>query len=98
MLRLSENATAALDNVRAAQGLPESYGVRLSGGQQPDGNLIVNLDFVETPQEADQVIEQPGADVYVAPEIAGPLSSALMDVRAADEGLELVLREQDPQA
>ena len=35
MLRVSENAAAALANARAAEGLPESYGVRLSGKQEP---------------------------------------------------------------
>ena len=97
MLRLSENAAAALENARAAGGVPESYGVRLSGGQEPDGDIVVNLAFVPAPEPADQVTEQSGTDVYVAPEVAAPLSRAVMDVRDDDgAGLHLVFREQRP--
>lgn len=97
MLLLSENAAAALENVRTAQGVPESYGVRLSGGQEPSGDITINLAFVEAPAEADQVTEQSGLDVYVAPEVSGPLSTAVMDVQDSDEGLHLVFRPQDAQ-
>lgn len=97
MLRLSENAAAALENVRVAEGVPESYGVRLSGGQEPDGNIVINVAFVETPEDADQVTEQSGTEVYIAPEVADPLSTAMMDVQAADDGLQLVFRSQDRQ-
>lgn len=96
MLRLSENAAAVLENVRAAEGVPESYGVRLSGGQEPDGSIMISLAFIESPEEADQVTEQSGTDVYVAAEVAEPLSTAVMDVQDGDAGPQLVFREQHP--
>lgn len=94
MLRVSENAAAALENVRSTEGIPEPYGVRVSGGQQPSGGIVIHLDFVETPEDADQVIEQSGTEVYVAPEVAEPLSTAVMDVRQGEAGLELIFRPQ----
>ena len=97
MLRLSDNAVAALENARAAGGVPDSYGLRLSGNQEPDGHVVVNLAFVEGPDATDQVTEQSGTEVYVAPEVADPLSTAVLDVLADDEaGLQLVFRDQQP--
>ena len=97
MLRVSENASAVLENVRSAEGVPESYGVRLSGGQNPKGEVEISVAFAEAPQEADQIIEQSGTDVYVAPEVATPLSTAVMDVQDTDAGLQLVFRPQAAQ-
>lgn len=97
MLRVSENAAAALENVRSAEGVPESYGVRLSGDQNPTGDIAISLAFVQAPEAADQVTEQSGTDVYVAPEVAEPLSKAVMDVQDSDAGLQLVFRPQSTQ-
>lgn len=97
MLRVSENAAAALENVRSAEGIPESYGVRLSGGQQPSGDVVIDVAFVEAGEDTDQVTEQSGTDVYVAPELAEPLSTAVMDVQDSETGLQLVFRPQSPE-
>jgi len=94
MLQLSENAAAALENIRRLEGIPESHGTRLTGGQQPDGEIEVRLEFVETPAETDQVAEQAGTEVFVDPEVATPLSGAVMDVQDSEEGLSFVFRPQ----
>lgn len=94
MLRVSENAAAALESIRRIEGIPESHGTRLTGGQQPSGDVVVRLEFVETPEEADQVTEQAGTEVYVYPEVAGPLAEAVMDVQDSDDGLSFVFRPQ----
>jgi Fe-S cluster assembly iron-binding protein IscA len=96
MLHVSENAAAALENLRASEGIPETYGVRLSGAEESDGNIVINLAFVEQADDADQVTEQSGTEVYVAPEVAAPLSTAVMDVQASDDGLQLVFRSKAP--
>lgn len=98
MLHVSENAAAALENLRASEGVPESYGVRLSGIHESDGNIMIDLAFVEQAEEADEVAEQSGTEVYIAPEVARPLSTAVMDVQAGDAGLQLVFHSQDPGA
>ncbi len=94
MLKLSENAAAALENIRRIEGIPESHGIRLTGGQQPTGDVEVRLEFVEAPPEDDQVTEQAGIEVYVDPEVADPLSDAVMDVQDTAEGLSFVFRPQ----
>ncbi len=94
MLEVSEKAAAALEDVRRNEGIPDSHGTRLTVGQQPGGDLVVRLEFVETPDEADQVTEQSGTEVYIDPELAEPLSSAVMDVTRGDEGVSFVFRPQ----
>lgn len=96
MLKLSENAAAALENLREAEGVPESHGARLTGGEQPGGDIVVRLEFVESPQEADEVAEQAGTEVFVAPEVAEPLSDVVMDVEDSDQGLSFVFIPQAP--
>jgi Fe-S cluster assembly iron-binding protein IscA len=95
MLELTESAAAALDSLRRNEGIPESHGTRLTGGLRPEGNLEVRLEFVETPDEADQITEQSGTEMYIDPEVAEPLSSAVMDVSRGDEGLSFVFRPKE---
>ena len=90
MLELTESAAAALDSIRRNEGIPESQSTRLTGGLRPGGDLEVRLEFVETPDEADQVTQQAGTEMYIDPEVAEPLSSAVMDVSRSDEGMSFV--------
>ena len=94
MLQLTESAAAALESIRRIEEIPDSHGTRLTGGPQPDGDLAVRLEFVEGPAEGDQVTAQGGTEVYVDPEVAEPLSEAVMDVRDDESGLAFVFRRQ----
>lgn len=95
MLELTESAAAALDSIRRNEGIPESHGTRLTGDRRPGGDLEVRLEFVETPDEADQVTEQSGTEMYIDPEVAEPLSSAVMDISRDDEGMSFIFRPKD---
>jgi Fe-S cluster assembly iron-binding protein IscA len=96
VLKLSENAAAALETIRQNRGIPEDHGTRLTGDQQPSGDLAVRLEFVEEVPEGDQVAEQAGTEVHVDPEIAEPLAEVVMDVEQSGEGLAFVFRPQVP--
>lgn len=80
MLKLSDNAAAALEELRQAEGIPESHDARLTGGPQPDGEIAVRLEFVESRDDADQVTAQAGTEVLVDPLLAEPLSDVMLDV------------------
>jgi Fe-S cluster assembly iron-binding protein IscA len=97
VLQVTENAAAALESIRQMEGIPESHGTRLTGGPQPDGDIAVRLEFVESPVETDQVTKQGETEVYVDPEVAQPLAEAVMDVQDSEEGLAFVFRPQMPQ-
>ena len=95
MLQLSETAASRIDEVRQEQGLPETFGVRVSGAAAPDGRVALQVAFSEGPVEGDQIAEQHGTRLFVAAEVAEPLDEVELDVEGeAAEGVQLVLRPQ----
>src|SRR5690606_9170346 len=63
MLQLSENAAAALETIRASEGIPETHDTRLTAERGPTGDLAVRLEFVENALPEDGVAEQGGTQV-----------------------------------
>jgi Fe-S cluster assembly iron-binding protein IscA len=94
MLQVTDTAAAVLREAREAQDLPDSFGVRISGQPTPTGEMTVALAFSEGPGDNDQVTEQEGTQVFVAPEVAEPLSEAVIDVEDTAEGPQLSIRVQ----
>ena len=94
-MEMSENAAAALESIRESQGIPEDSGARLTADQGPSGGLALRLEFVPGASEDDQVVEQSGTEVYLAPEVVEPLEDAVMDVRDSEDGLAFVFRTRD---
>ena len=93
MLQVSDSAAAVLQQARSAQELPETYGVRVSG--QTNGDMLeVSLAFAEEPLPDDEVMEQAGTQVFVAPEVAEPLTAAVLEVEDTPEGQRLAIRPQ----
>jgi iron-sulfur cluster assembly protein len=80
MLQCTPAAAATLDQVREEQGLPDTVGLRVYPAQSPDGQATLGLGFTEEPQAGDQVGEQHGTRLFVAPEIADQLSDMALDV------------------
>ena len=50
------------------------------------------------PEPGDATTEATNLDVFVAPELAGPLDSAVLDVEPTPEGPEIILRERSDQS
>lgn len=95
MLQLTHAAAAQVAEARQAQGLPETVGIRVFGESRSEGEMAVALTFAEVPAEDDQVTERDGTRMFVAPEVAEPLSSAALDVEPTPQGAKLVLTPQD---
>lgn len=98
MLKVTENAAAALESIRHREGIPEDQDIRLTADPQPTGDVGVRLEFVETVGDEDEVAKKAGTEVYVDPAIAEPLTDTVMDVQDSDEGLAFVFRPQAPEA
>lgn len=79
MLQCTPAAAQTLVNVREQQGLPDTVGVRLFPAQTPDGSTGLGIELTE-PAEGDQVSEQHGTQLIVAPEIAEQLADMTLDV------------------
>ena len=94
MLQLTSAAATQLAQARESQGLPETFGLRVFAEPQPDGGVGLGLAFAEVPAEDDQVSEQEGTRIFVAPEVVEPLATAALDVEETAEGVKLILTEQ----
>ena len=99
MLQVTSDAANVLAEARDAQELPEEYGVRVFAHADESGQTALALAFAEEPAEGDQVTEQDGTEIYVAPELAEPLAGSTLDVTDGPDGPELTLvpREDEEQ-
>ena len=84
MIEITQGATALLNGVRAAEGIPPTYGLRFYSEQDGTGADAVGIAFAKAPAEGDQVEHQRELPVYVAPEVAQELASAVLDVEGTD--------------
>ncbi len=91
MLQVTSDAANVLAEARTAQELPEEYGVRVFAQADESGQAALALAFAEEPVEGDQVTEQDGTEIYVAPELAEPLAESTLDVTDGPNGPELTL-------
>jgi Fe-S cluster assembly iron-binding protein IscA len=95
MLQVTDSAVNVLEEARVAQQVPESFGVRVFARTGNDGQAALAVAFTEEPAEGDQVTEQSGTEVYVAPEVAEPLAEHKLDVEQTPEGPQLALVPQN---
>ncbi len=94
MLQVTSAAMSTFEQAKGAQDLPADAGVRIFAQRDEQGEIGIALAFAEEPQDGDQVTETDGTAVYVAPELADPLSDSVLDVQDSDEGAQIVLTDQ----
>ncbi|MGH2451088.1 MAG: hypothetical protein ACRDGE_07440 [Candidatus Limnocylindria bacterium] len=92
MLRISSDAADVLRQTREQAAIPDTYGLRIFAERATDSGADIALGFAPAPDEGDLVSEQEGLTIFVASEVAEPLSEAVLDARQADDGKTLVLR------
>jgi Fe-S cluster assembly iron-binding protein IscA len=94
MFQVTDSAANALRQARAVQQVPDSFGVRVFTQSGNDGQATLRLAFAEEPIEGDQVTEQSGTEIYVAPELIEPLAEHKLDVEDTSDGPQLALLPQ----
>ena len=96
MLTVSKKAAAVLKAAKAAQGAPPEAGVRIVKGTVPDdsgqSDLTVGFAISEDPAPNDEQLEQSGLRIFVEDALVESLDGRTLDVRAGDDGPELILR------
>jgi hypothetical protein len=102
MLQVTEAAVSVLRSEVLHEGDPQmqsasASAVRIRSSVTDDGRQTITLQPVAGPEPGDASTEAENLDVFVAPELAGPLDAGVLDVEATPEGPELVLREQSDQ-
>jgi len=93
MLQLTVRAATLLKQERSQRGVPESFGLRIAQSES-DSRSPVHLEFTEAPAPGDEVSETNGLRLFVAAEIAEPLTEQAIDTKESDEGANLVIRDQ----
>ena len=94
MLMVTKNAAAFLKVAKAAEGATRRAGIRLRRDAIPDesGNPSVGFTITEEPAPDDWEFEQQGLRIFVEDELVQPLGDRTLDVRDANDGLQLVFR------
>lgn len=100
MLHITHAAAELLTELRREQDLPDDTGLRVfAETAEQSGEVTIGLGFTNAPAAGDQVTEQEGLKVFVAPEVAAPLTDATIDVTPASDGASrLVFRPQSESA
>jgi Fe-S cluster assembly iron-binding protein IscA len=92
MLTLTERAAAFLAEARSRSGLSEDVGVRISGESRNGEAPSYRLTFAAEPSPEDLVVHRGVTSLFVAPEVAGRIQAAILDVDDRGDGTALVLR------
>jgi Fe-S cluster assembly iron-binding protein IscA len=94
MLTVTKEAAAFLKVAKVAEGATRGAGVRLRRDALPDesGKPSVGFTISEEPDPDDWEFEQEGLRIFVEGKLVQPLDGRTLDVRDANEGLQLVFR------
>ena len=99
MLQITHDAAQLLTQLRREQQLPDDHGLRVFAESTEPGEVTIGLGFTDAPAQGDQVTEQEGIQVFIAPELAEPLEDAAIDVTPGANGAtRLVFRPQEDTA
>jgi iron-sulfur cluster assembly protein len=83
VLTISPAASEAIKGLIAASDLPENAGVRISSHPQAPGSF--ELSIVPEAGEADKIVEEQGATVFLDEEVAGLLDDKILDAQTEGE-------------
>lgn len=91
MLNVTETAQTAISSIAEQAELPPTGGVRIA---MSDGGTDVQMSLVPEPVEGDEVVEAPGARVFMPSETALLLERQELDAAPTPEGTGFTLRAQ----
>lgn len=93
MLTVTRQAVAVLKAAKSAEGAAKYAGIRIRTGAEPNGSSIaVGFAVREEPDPGDMELEQHGLRIFVEDVLVEPLDGRVLDVREAEEKMELVFR------
>jgi hypothetical protein len=99
MLQVTDAAVSVLKSAVLHEGEPSQQpdpatAVRIRSAVMGDGRETLTLQPVMGPEPGDEPTDATDLDIFVAPELAGQLGSAILDVKPTPRGPEMILREQ----
>ncbi len=94
IFEVTTDAVRLIEDARSAQEVPDSFGIRVFSHADDNGQGSLALAFTDQPAEGDEVTEQAGTEIYLAPELVAPLADTRLDVQQSPEGAQLALVRQ----
>jgi Fe-S cluster assembly iron-binding protein IscA len=94
MLQMTTRAAALLNQIRSTSDIPVDAGVRVYAEQATGDQVSIGVGFIDNPMPGDQVIEQEGVKLFVAPEVAAPLDNTIIDVTRDNGESQLIFTPQ----
>lgn len=95
MLQMTDRAAELLNQIRTTSDIPSEAGVRIYAEQTAGDQVSIGVGFIDNPLPGDQVTEQGGVKLFVAPEVAGPLDRTMIDVTRDNGESQLIFCPQD---
>ena len=95
MLTISPMASEAIRQLIVAAELPSSAGIRIAQGAETPQGTALELALVDTPGEADHVVEEQGVSVFVDQQIAALLDDKVLDAQVDEGQVAFALRDED---
>jgi len=94
MLTVTKKAAAFLKAAKVAEGATRGAGIRIRRDALPDesGKPSVGFTISEEPEPDDWEFEEEGLRIFVEDQLVQSLDDRILDVRDANEGLQLVFR------
>ena len=89
MLTISPAASEAIRDLIAASELPESAGIRISNRPEGPGTFAVSL--APEADDADEVVEERGATVFLEDEVAPLLDDKTLDAQTQGDQVAFTL-------
>jgi iron-sulfur cluster assembly protein len=98
MLALTTEAQEAIEDLLSASSIPDSAGVRIAPRVDLNGASLGQLEVkvATVPAEADQVIDEGGARVFVDESATDFLDDKVLDANVSGEELRFAIAEQTP--
>jgi Fe-S cluster assembly iron-binding protein IscA len=93
MLTVTKKAAALLKAAKAAEGAAKDAAIRIRRGVETnESEMSVGFAITDEPDPDDEEFEQEGLRIFVEDALVEPLDGLTLDVRADDDGMELVFR------
>ncbi|HEX2141077.1 MAG TPA: hypothetical protein VHK28_02215 [Candidatus Limnocylindria bacterium] len=89
---MTDRAVHLLRTLRQEAELPDSTGVRVYSESDESGQKMLSIGFTPDPAPSDEIAERDGLRLFVASDVANPLSEAVMDVVGENGESQLVFR------
>jgi Fe-S cluster assembly iron-binding protein IscA len=94
MLKVTSEAATVLKAAKDETGAPSNAGLRIRRADHlpaGDNSVAVALAFIDDPEPNDQILEEESLRVFIANDLVDVLDNKTLDVRATEDGAELVL-------